>query len=101
KRMKPNITVEERIVTTNLQIYYCSLCNKQLFILGGYNYKPFWERPIYLWFLGPFWALMDLWEIAKTLIKEKERNYILLIIITGLFLVAILTLLPKHGSYLY
>ncbi|HAU4134235.1 TPA: hypothetical protein F8A23_17175, partial [Legionella pneumophila] len=69
KRMKPNITVEERIVTTNLQIYYCSLCNKQLFILGGYNYKPFWERPIYLWFLGPFWALMDLWEIAKTLIK--------------------------------
>ncbi|ADG24822.1 hypothetical protein lpa_02177 [Legionella pneumophila 2300/99 Alcoy] len=44
---------------------------------------------------------MDLWEIAKTLIKEKERNYILLIIITGLFLVAILTLLPKHGSYLY
>ncbi|HGF0804441.1 TPA: hypothetical protein ACF71I_003046, partial [Legionella pneumophila] len=46
KRMKPNITVEERIVTTNLQIYYCSLCNKQLFILGGYNYKPFWERPI-------------------------------------------------------
>lgn len=39
--MKPNITVEERIVTTNLQIYYCSLCNKQLFILGGYNYKPF------------------------------------------------------------
>ena len=99
--MKPNINFEERIVTTNLQIYYCSLCKKQLFILGGYNIKPFWERPVYLWFLGPFWALIDLWETAKTLVKKKERNYISLIMIIGLLLIGIFTLLPKHGSYLY
>ncbi|HHF7366892.1 TPA: hypothetical protein ACPSKY_002014 [Legionella bozemanae] len=85
--MEPTVCWEKRLVTTDQAVYYCSLCNKQLFVLGGFLDKPFWQRPIYLWFGNSLIIdLIDYWEKAKNLLSEMHLGkliyFILSIILT-------------------
>ncbi|WP_131778578.1 hypothetical protein [Legionella bozemanae] len=66
KSMEPIVKFENRLVTHKVQVFYCSICGKQLFVTGGIFEKPFWERPFYFWWLGPFKNLIYL-EQLKTI----------------------------------
>ncbi|STY28185.1 Uncharacterised protein [Legionella wadsworthii] len=71
--MEPTVCWEKRLVTTDQATYYCSLCKKQLFVLGGFLDKPFWQRPVYLWFCNSFIIeLIDCLEKARNLLKERH-----------------------------
>lgn len=72
-RMEPRIEIDQRNVTTDQKTYYCSLCGKQLLVLGGFWQKPFWKQPGYigLWMPSIILDLIDLWEKFKTGLKEK------------------------------
>ncbi|MCE0722432.1 MULTISPECIES: hypothetical protein [Legionella] len=81
--MEPTVRWEKRLVTTDQAVYYCSLCTKQLFVLGGFLDKPFWQRPIYLWFGSPLIIdLIDYWEKAKNLLSELHLGKLIYLILS-------------------
>ncbi|KTD71316.1 hypothetical protein Ltuc_2675 [Legionella tucsonensis] len=81
--MEPTVCWEERLVTTDQAVYYCSLCNRKLFVLGGFLDKPFWQRPIYLWFGIPLIIdLIDYWEKAKNLLSEMHLGKLIYLILS-------------------
>ena len=69
--MEPKIEVEKRKSTTDQETYYCSLCKKQLFVVGGYIQRE-------VTFDNLFWGdpLLLLEQFRNGL---KEKNYIKLI----------------------
>jgi len=83
QHMEPTVCWEKRFVTTDQAVYYCSLCKKELFVLGGFLDKPFWQRPVYLWFCSSFIIeLIDYWEKVKNLLHEMHLGKFLYLILS-------------------
>ena len=80
--MEPIIKVDKRLVTTDMQVFYCSLCGAELFSTGGIFHKPFWQRKKYAWYLGPLHGWIEVWEWIKTL--GLNRWWVLLLLL-GMF----------------